>query len=110
MALVLELTVSVGEKEIFLTEEVFESVTALLNSEKDARAEYGDQHDLYNHTAEISDGDVDEMEETGLCGHNRALYFEMRKANLSSTPTGLVVFVTIRFSGVFVVHLTITLD
>ena len=42
--------------------------------------------------------------------HNRVLYFETRKANSSSTQTGLVVFVTIRFSGVFVVHLTITLD
>ena len=64
VALVLELTVSVGEREIVLTEEVFESVTALLNDEKDARAEYGDQHDLYSHVAEISDEDVDEMEET----------------------------------------------
>ena len=64
VALVLELTVPVGEREIVLTEEVFESVTALLNGEKDARAEYGDQHDLYNHVAEISDEDVDEMEET----------------------------------------------
>ena len=36
VALVLELTVPVGEKEIVLTEEVFESVTALLNGEKDA--------------------------------------------------------------------------
>ena len=40
-----------------------------------------------------------------MCGHNRALYFEARKANSSSTQTGLVVFVTIRFSGVFVVPL-----
>ena len=64
VALVLELTVPVGEREIVLTEEVFESVTALLNGEKDARAEYGDQHDLYNHVAEISDEEVDEMEET----------------------------------------------
>ena len=64
VALVLELTVPVGEREIVLTEEVFESVTALLNGEKDARAEYGDQHDLYNHVTEISDEDVDEMEET----------------------------------------------
>ena len=64
VALVLELTVPVGERELVLTEEVFESVTALLNGEKDARAEYGDQHDLYNHVAEISDEDVDEMEET----------------------------------------------
>ena len=64
VALVLELAVPVGEREIVLTEEVFESVTALLNGEKDARAEYGDQHDLYNHVAEISDEDVDEMEET----------------------------------------------
>ena len=64
VALVLALTVPVGEKEIVLTEEVFESVTALLNGEKDARAEYGDQHDLYNHAAEISDEDVNEMEET----------------------------------------------
>ena len=63
VTLVLELTVPVGEKEIVLTEEVFESVTALLNREKDARAEYGDHHDLYNHAAEISDEDVDEMEE-----------------------------------------------
>ena len=63
VALVLELTVPFGEKEIVLTEEVFESETALLNGEKDARAEYGDQHDLYNHAAEISDEDVDEMEE-----------------------------------------------
>ena len=36
MALVLELTVPVGEREIVLTEEVFESVTALLNGETDA--------------------------------------------------------------------------
>ena len=64
VALVLELTVPVGEREIVLTEEVFESVTAFLNGEKDARAEYGDQHDLYNHVAEIFDEDVDEMEET----------------------------------------------
>ena len=64
MALVLELTVPVGEKEIVLTEEVFESVTTLLNGEKDARAENGDQHDLFNHAAEMSDEDVDEMEET----------------------------------------------
>ena len=64
VALVLELTVPVGDKEIVLTEEVFKSVTALLNGEKDARAEYGDQHNLYNHAAEISDEDVDEMEET----------------------------------------------
>ena len=49
VALVVELTVPVGEKEIVLTEEVFGSVTTLLNGEKDARAEYGDQHDLYNH-------------------------------------------------------------
>ena len=62
VALVLELTVPVGEKEIVLTEEVFKSVTALLNGEKDARAEYGDQHNLYNHAGEISDEDVDEME------------------------------------------------
>ena len=40
-----------------------------------------------------------------MCGHNHALYFETRKANSSSTQTGLVVFVTIRFSGVFVVPL-----
>ena len=63
VALILELTVPVGEKEIVLTEE---SVTALLNGEKDARAEYGDQHDFYNHAVEISDEDVDEMEETVL--------------------------------------------
>ena len=62
-----------------MTEEVFESVTALLNGEKDARAEYGDQHDLYNHAAEISDEDVNEMEETGcvdtiaLCTSRRGL-------------------------------------
>ena len=68
MALVLELAVPVGEREIVLTEEVFESVTALLSGEKDARAEYGDQHDLYNHVAEISDEDVDEMEETVFVG------------------------------------------
>ena len=61
---VLELTVPVEEKEIVLTEEVFESIIALLNGEKDARAEYGDQHELYNHAAEISDEDVDELEET----------------------------------------------
>ena len=40
-----------------------------------------------------------------MCGHNRALYFEAMKANSSSTQTGFVVFVTIRFSGVFVVPL-----
>ena len=98
-ALVLELTVPVGEKEIVLTEEVFESVTTLLNGEKDARAEYGDQHDLYNHAAEISDEDVDEMEET-VCVDTIA-----RKANSSCSRTGLVVFVTILFSGVFVAPL-----
>ena len=64
VVLVLELTVPVGEKEIVLTEEVFESVTALLNGEKAAQAEYGDQHDLYNNAVEISDEDVDEMKET----------------------------------------------
>jgi len=64
VAVVLELTVPVGEKEIVLTEEVFKSVTALLNSEKDARAENSDQHNLFNHAAEVSDEDVDEMEET----------------------------------------------
>ena len=42
VALVLELTVPVGEKDIVLTEEVFESVTALLNGEKDVRAENGE--------------------------------------------------------------------
>ena len=77
VALVLELTVPVGEKEIVLTEEVFKSVTALLNGEKDARAEYGDQHNLYNHAAEMSDEAVDEMEETvcvdtiALCSSRR---------------------------------------
>ena len=33
-----------------------------------------------------------------LCGNNRVLYFETRKANLSSTKTRLVLFVTICFS------------
>ena len=39
------------------------SVTALLNGEKDAREENGDQHDLFNHAMEMSD-EVDAMEET----------------------------------------------
>ena len=106
VALVLELTVPVGEKEIVLTEQVFESVTALLNGEKDAQAEYGDQHDLYNHATEISDEDVDETEET-VCVDTIALCTSRRGRQIRRPLRlhGLVVFVTIRFSGVFVLPL-----
>ena len=56
------------------------------------------------YAAEISDEDVDEMEET-VCVDTIA-----RRANSSCTRTGLVVFVTKRFSEVFVVlYMTITI-
>ena len=41
VALVLELTVPIGENEIVLTEEVLESVTVLLKGEKDTQAKKG---------------------------------------------------------------------
>ena len=105
VALVLELTVPVGEKEIVLTEEVFESVTALLNGEKDARAEYGDQHDLYNHAAEISDEDVDEMEET-VCVDTIALCTSRRgRQTVVVHSDWTCSFCYYTFSGVFVVPL-----
>ena len=69
-------------------------------------AEYGDQHDLYNHAAEISDEDVDETEET-VCVDTIALCTSRRGRQIRRPLRlhGLVVFVTIRFSGVFVLPL-----
>ena len=62
--LVLHRNVPVGEKEIILTEEVYEGVTALVNSEKDSHPEIADQLGSLDDVAGMSDEEVDEMQDT----------------------------------------------
>ncbi len=62
--LVLERNVPVGEKEIVLTEEVFEGLTALTNGENDQCTESGGQLGVLDDVAGMSDEDDDEMEDT----------------------------------------------
>ena len=64
MILVLDQIVPVGEKEILLTEEVIEGVTALRNGEKDSHAEIDNQLGSLNKVAGMSDEEVDEKEDT----------------------------------------------